>query len=282
MKQLKTIVCALVLLAAVSCAKEQQRESGRVSFQVVNSQDLTQQTRSDASGSASGSKVSDYTTLPSTSDFMLSIVNTSTEEEAWAGKVTEWTEEILLPAGTYSVTASYGNVEEEGFDKPYFTTGSKDDENLPNPVQFAIVGGDEPVKVTVPVVLGNSLVKFECTEEFKNYYKDYTFNLIRNGKDIAVFTKAEHIDVEKPKAAFIDGAVAFEIGGTFTSESGSPVKYSGDAEIKGLDPATIYTIKVDLENVGSVTPAIKIDLVENLTDVDLGDVELNEDEEEDK
>lgn len=276
MKHLRKIIYALALLAAFACSKEQRGESGRVSFQVVSSQDLIEQTKSGESGSTSGSKVSDYTTLPQTSDFTLTITDTATEEVSWTGKVSEWTDENVLPAGSYTVVASYGSLEEEGFDKPYFTTGTKDSEELPAPVTFTVAGGDEPVKVTVPVVLGNTLIKFECDEYFNNYFKDYTLNLVRDNKTLAVFTRKEHIDIEKPKAAFIDG-YKFKITGTLTNESGEGIEYTSEEELRNLKHATIYTVKMNLQNVGKVAPVIKIELEEKLTDVSLGEVELNED-----
>ena len=110
MKHLKTIVSVLALIMAVSCAKTQSSAGGQVIFAVSSN---------DAVADVTKSNVSDYTSLPSAADFTIAVTG---EEYTWTGKVSDWSAETVLVAGEYSVTASYGDLEnEEGFDKPFFT-----------------------------------------------------------------------------------------------------------------------------------------------------------------
>lgn len=240
MKHLKTLFSVLALVAAVSCAK-QSAKSGQVTFEVSSNQTVADVTKSN---------VSDYTDLPSAADFTISV---SGDEFNWSGKISEWNPAIALMAGEYSVTASYGDVEDEGFDKPFFT-GS----------QTFTVRGAEQTAVSVPVALGNAIIKMTFSESFNNYYKDYTFKLTRDGADIATFVKGE------TKAAFID-PYKITLEGTLVGENKTvPVKY----DYTNLNEATAYTFNFDITNVGGA--AIRISFNDTVETIELGDVELND------
>lgn len=242
MKHLKTIVSVLTLAMAVSCAKNQPSVGGQVIFAVSSNEIVADMTKS---------YVSDYTALPSAADFTISVTG---EEYAWTGKMSEWSAETVLIAGEYSVVASYGDLEsEEGFDKPYFV-GTQD---------FTVNGGEQTV-VSVPVSLGNAIVKMSFSETFNNYYPDYTFRLTRDGKEIAVFAKGE------TRAAFLD-PWKFTLEGTLVGEMKTSTITK---EYSNLNEATAYTFNFDVTNVGGALITIKFnDTVET---ENLGDQELND------
>lgn len=242
MTHLKTIVSVLVLALAVSCAKIQSSEGGQVIFEVSSNEHVADVTKSN---------VSDYTTLPSVADFTITITG---EDYSWTGKISEWSAETVLDGGEYSVSATYGDLEnDEGFDKPFFT-GTQ---------TFTIVGGKQTA-VSVPVSLGNAIVKMTFTEAFNNYYPDYSFKLTRDAKEIAVFAKGE------TRAAFVD-PWKFKLEGTLVGEKKTST-FSKD--YSNLSEATAYTFNFDVTNVGGATITIKFnDTVET---VELGDYELNE------
>ncbi len=243
MKHLKTIFSALALIAAVSCTKNQTGGNGRVAF-VVSSNDVV--------ADMTKSNVSDYTALPAAGDFTITILDESSSQ-FWSGKISEWDSSTPLPAGNYTVNASYGDIEDEGFDKPYFT-GTQN---------FAVKGG-ETSSVSVPVALGNTIIRISCSEYFKKYYSDYTFKLTRGTAEIATFVKDE------TKGAFIDG-YKIKVEGTLTGELKT---YSFEKEYTGLDEATAYTINFDAPNVGGST--ITISFNDTVETVELGDYELND------
>lgn len=244
MKHLKTIMSVLVILAAVSCTKHQTAGNGLVSFDLVNNQQIAEVTRSN---------VSDYTTLPSAGNFTITIFDANSMS-VWSGKVSDWDATTQLPAGNYSVNASYGSVEDEGFDKPYFY-GSQ---------SFAVQGG-QTTNVSIPVSLGNTIVKVSCTTDFNNYYKDYSFKLTRDGADVVSFVKGE------TKAAFIDG-YKITLEGTVTS--GSKTQTITPTDYTGLKEATAYTLVFDVDNVGGAT--IQVSFNDTVETVSLGDYELND------
>lgn len=243
MKHLKTFVSVLALLAVVSCAKTPSAGSGQVSFKVSSNQQVADMTKSN---------VSDYAVNPSAEDF--SIVVTGPEEYRWNGKITDWNPETILLEGEYSVTANYGDLEDEGFNKPFFT-GTQD---------FTINGG-ETTEVSIPVKLGNTIVKIACSEYFQKYYTDYTFKLSRTGYEIATISKDE------TRAVFVDGYMV-TLSGTLTSESKT---YQFSKSYSDLSPATAYTFMLDVSNVGG--SAITITFKDGYSEtVDLGVHELND------
>lgn len=243
MKHLKTILGMLVLFAALSCTKNQMEGNGQVSFVLNGDYEIADLTKSN---------VSQYTTLPSSEDFNLSIADASSAS-VWKGKLSEWDSATLLKAGSYKVTASYGDMEEEGFDKPFFT-GSAD---------FTVAGG-QTSEVQISARLGNTVIMIGCTENFRNYYKDYTFSLKRNNQHIVTFTKDE------TKAAFVDG-YKFTLEGTLTSETQTQ---TFSKEYASLNEATAYSIVFDAANVGG--SSITVTFNDNVETIDLGDLELND------
>ena len=243
MKHLKAIFSVLAFIAAVSCTKNQTEGFGRVAFEVSSNQSVADMTKSN---------VSDYTTLPSAEDFIITILDAASSQ-VWTGKISEWDPTTTILAGTYTVEAVYGNLEEEGFDKPYFT-GSE---------EFTVKGG-ESTSVSVPVALGNTVIKISCSDYFNRYYTDYTFKLTRDGAEIATFVKGE------TKAAFVDG-YKIKVEGVLTGEVKT---YNFSKEYTGLDEATAYTINFDAPNVGGST--ITISFNDTVETVELGDYELND------
>lgn len=242
MKHLKTIMSVLVVFAAVSCAKTPSAGSGQVGFEIAGDYEIVEMTRSNLSA---------YTSvLPSSADFTITL----TGAYSWTGKISEWNAATKLPAGEYSVTAEFGSIEEQGFDKPYFV-GTK---------SFTVTDG-ETATVLIPVKLGNTVVNLQFTDNFKNYYKDYSFTLSSQGKNI-VFSKGE------TRAAFVDGWKV-TLTGTYSKESGSPLTFS--KEYSALETATAYTFVFDVTNVGGAT--LSVTFKDGYTEtVELGDKELNE------
>ena len=244
MKHLQALIGALVLLVAVSCTKNQVEGSGSVSFALDNNVEIVEQTRS---------KVSDYTTLPSAGDFTITIKDAS-ETDVWTGKVSEWDPTTPLPVGNYSVVAEYGSIEEEGFDKPYFY----------GEVESFAVQGNETTAVSIPVALGNTIIKVSYSDMFKKYFTDYSFKLTRGNAEIAVFDKNE------TRGAFVDG-YKITVEGTMTGELKT---FSYSKEYSNLAEATAYTLAFDVNNVGGAKLTVTFN--DEVETIDLGDIELNE------
>ena len=243
MKHLKTIIGIVALCAVFSCTKSQNGECGHVSFEVRSNQTVEDVTRSN---------VSDYTALPSSNDFNI-VIKDAENTQIWSGKCADWDPTTSLVEGDYSVEASYGFLEVEGFNKPYFV-GSQ---------TFTVVG-NETVAVSVPVSLGNTIIRISCSDNFKNYYKDYSFRLSRDGSDVVTFSKDE------TRAAFIDG-YKIKVEGTLTSETKTQ---TFSADYTNLSEATAYTLAFDVPSVGGST--ITVSFNDTVNEVELGNIELND------
>ena len=244
MKLVRTIMGVMTACVALSCAKIQVRSgSGQVAFTIAPEESVVECTKSN---------VSDYTTLPVSADFMI-VVKNSASEPIYNGKLSGWDSATKLKAGAYTVNVTHGDIEEEGFNKPYFYGSAS----------FNIVA-DQTTPVSVPARLGNTIIKVSCTENFKNYYSDYSFKLLRSGAEIVSFVK------DDTRAAFIDGYMV-TLKGELTSESKT---YTFTKEYSGLNEATAYTILFDVSNVGGAN--ITISFNENIDQVDLGEIDLND------
>lgn len=243
MKFLKTIMASLTVFAALSCTKNQAEGFGQVNFVVSSDNVVADQTKSN---------VSDYTSLPSANDFTMVIKN-SESAAVYTGTVGEWDPASKLNEGSYSVVVSYGDLESEGFDKPYFY----------GTANFAIAGG-EAKTVSINATLENTIVKVVCSENFKKYFSDYTFKLKRGTSEIVTFVK------DDTRAAFIDGYL-FNLEAVIKGETKT---YEISREYKNLDVATAYTLAFDVTNVGGA--GITISFNNNVETVELGDHELND------
>lgn len=244
MKTLKLFMGLSVLLTAISCVKTAADSEGSVSFVISADQYLPDVTKSN---------VSDYTELPRPDDFVLNVANAS-GASVWSGKSSDWDPATKLQVGEYTVKAVYGNIEDEGFDKPCFEGR-----------QNFTIKAKETSQVGISVSLANTVIKVSCTDNLKNYYKDYSFKLERNNADIVTFAKGEE------RAAFVDG-YKLTVAGSLVTETGSAKTFS--REYTGLASATAYNMIFDVAGVGN--GMLTISFNNTVETVELGDVELND------
>ncbi|MGM9737314.1 MAG: DUF4493 domain-containing protein [Candidatus Cryptobacteroides sp.] len=239
-KLMPATMAALTILA--SCSKQSGTE-GNVRIALEQQPNLI-----DVSTKSS---VGDFTALPSASEFTVTI----SDEQDNLTPVTDLSAPVTLAAGNYTATASYGSLTDEGFDKPCFQGKQT----------FAVTGGSSQ-NVTITVKLAGSIVKLSFTDNFTNYFSDYTFTITTGGGTVITLPKSE------TRAVFMD-AYSFKISGTLTNQSGA-VQTFAEKEFKNLEPATCYTVKFDASNVGSNTITITFD--ETTVDADLVEVDLND------
>lgn len=242
MKTLKLLIGLAIAMMMASCTKSVT--DGSVNFVISAQHDLADVTKSN---------VSDYAALPDPDDFILTISDAS-GASVWAGNAASWDPATKLKSGDYTVTASYGNIEDEGFGKPCFEG-----------TQTFTVKTDETSHVNISATLANTVIRITCSENLKNYYKDYSFKLGRNNADIVTFAKDE------TRAAFVDG-YKITVSGTLVTETGAEKTFSRD--YTGLASATAYNMVFDVAGVGNGTVTISFN--NTVETVELGDVELND------
>ena len=235
-----TALCCLVL--AASCNKPAEQCCGLVRLNLDHDSALREATKS---------AVSDYTTLPSAADFSLSITDAQDNQTP----VSDPTQAVELAAGNYTASASFGSTSDEGWDKPCFEG-----------TQAFTVQGGETTDVTITVKLANCIVKVETTEQFRNYYSDWTFSVKSGAGTTVDFVRDE------TRAAFFD-AYQISVSGTLTGQNGKDYTFSSK-EYKNLEAATCYTLKFDVSNVGG--NSIVITFNDIVDDVELGSIDINE------
>ena len=72
--------------------------------------------------------------------------------------------------GRYTVSASYGNIENEGFDSPAYY-GEAD----------VMVLEGQPASAEITATLANTIVSVDFTDAFKTYFEDYSVTLHSEG-----------------------------------------------------------------------------------------------------
>lgn len=235
MKKTGIFIVALAVLAAVSCQKAEQ--TGRLVFSLQEGEVADVVTKGN---------VSDYATLPSTSAFSLTVKD-SKLATVYTGTVGGWDPEKKLSSGNYTCDVWYGSDAEEGPAKPYFAGSAA----------FTITGAT--TEVTVPVTLGNAIVKITTTDQFNKYYPQRSFTVTTPDNSFKYDGKAIFVSYQFS----VGGSVTNQAGKTFTLETKT---WKGNA-------ATCYNVKYDVNNVGGVTVTISFnDTVET---VQLGEVDLN-------
>lgn len=154
MKRVYYVWLFLLLAGLVSCAKDDARSSleGRIDVRVNADQSLTDEM----------SRAAEEESVPDINDFALAI-------ESVDGKVSNSWESfadfspISVAVGTYTVTASYGDAEAEGFDAVSYL-GSTNVE----------VRSAETSEASVTCVINKAKVSIAYTDEFKSYFNSYS------------------------------------------------------------------------------------------------------------
>lgn len=240
-RKIQLLLIGIATILVASC-ENFEGDMGKVSFSISQENTVTDITKSN---------VSSYTTLPSVEDFTITIEDSNGETIT----ISDPSAPTTLNAGSYTAKASYGSKIEEGFDKPCFI-GEQ---------QFTISGG-ESISVNIKASLANCLIRMEYTDNFKNYYSDYSFTLTTGRGTVLSFP------ADETRAAFVD-AYLVRVKGDLVNQGGKTQSFS-EKEYRNLAAATCYTMKFDASNIGSAS--ITISFNNNLETVELGEFDLNE------
>jgi hypothetical protein len=173
--------------------------------------------------------------------------------------IKEFPSEQDFKVGNYTMEAYYGNLEDEGFEKPYYY-GS---------VSFAVTENNTS-HINLVSKLANSMVTVAYTDAFKSYMSNYSAKLHSAGGDYLDYA------ADETRAVYLrPGEVTLTVG--FTTPNGTSAnleaaKFTAKAQYH-------YTVTVDVkEGVGTV-PVLNITFDENLgseeVNIDLSDELLN-------
>lgn len=209
-------------------------------------------------------------TAPAGTDFRLTMSGTSvTFSQSW-NKVSLFDPEVYYAAGAYKAVVEYGDINEEGANKPYFK-GEK---------EFTVVAR-RTTAVTIDAKIANSLVKIECTDNFRSYLSNATFTLTTAATNTFTFYNNWGSDTSKPDSTepiFVKPA-AFSIVGSAYKQKPAAAIEAEKVDIPQQNFTAVaqkqHVIKFDVSTAGKATLNITFDdtIVETI-DID---VELNDD-----
>lgn len=109
-------------------------------------------------------------TVPDVADFSLRLdkIDGSYSKE-WTS-LSDFENEEGFPTGAYTLTAYYGSLEDEGFEKPHFL-GSE---------QLTVLE-DRETPVDIEAAIANTLVSIEYTDAFKSYFSSWSAEVHSEG-----------------------------------------------------------------------------------------------------
>lgn len=154
MKKVYYGLLSLLCAGLVSCAKDEAQSSlkGRIDVRVNTDQSLSDEV----------SRAAGEVTEPDLKDFALTIASADGEvSNSWDSF--EKFEPVFVEVGTYTVTASYGEAESEGFDALSYL-GSTNVE----------VRKDETAEAAVTCTINKAKVSVAYTDDFKKYFSSYS------------------------------------------------------------------------------------------------------------
>ena len=215
-------LCGATVLLLVSCANEEnQVDSGYGSINVKVSADyqVVPVTRSTTENTE--------TTNPDVSEFALKLVSADGSfSRAW-DSLADFDPAEKIPVGTYTMSAYYGNLEEEGFDKPYYL-GQSD----------VAVRYRENTPVEILCTLANVKVTVEYSDTFKKYFADYATTIHAAEGDYIKFEK------EETRAAYVKpGKITIQ---TYLKKQNGIESTFEPAAIENAQPRQHYRIKLDI------------------------------------
>ena len=176
MKLKKIFLYSATMLLLVSCANEDKQGSsgyGAINVQVSADYKVVLVTRSTAE---SASTIEN----PDVSEFALKLVSSDGSfSRAW-DSLADFDPATKIPVGAYTMSAFYGDIDTEGFEKPFYLGET--------PVA---VRDRENSSVEINCTLANVKVTVEYSDAFKKYFADYSTTIHSTGGEYIEFSKTE-------------------------------------------------------------------------------------------
>lgn len=237
----------------VSCSGEDnpwnkvEGDGGKIHLSVTSDAEVLRSTRADDTKA---------TIIPGPEEFAITLSRTDGSFTQKWGSLEAFNKETSFQMGEYTIEASFGNMETEGFDNPYFYASQT----------VNVAPGDER-NVNLTATLANCMVSVRYTPEFTALFPQYSAAVRSTGHDYVVFAGNE----SRP-AYMYPSQMALSI--TLTNSAGKQVT---------IQPASFtaqarrhYIVTIGVEGAGSQGYAtLNVQFEENVVaetvDVSLGD-----------
>ena len=179
--------------------------------------------------------------VPDANDFSIKLEKIDGSYSKTFANVDDFKAEDGFPTGSYTISAFYGNPEDEGFEVPYFEGTEQ---------VTVLEARDTEVSITSKVA--NSLVSLAYTDNFKNYMTAYSARLHSEGHS--------YVDIpsEETRPAFVaPGNVGLTV--SFTNPQGQSVTIQPTEFV--AQPGHHYHITLDVNggNVGVASLVVSFD-----------------------
>lgn len=258
LKKRVILIYSLLSLILVSCAKEDTaKNNGMGTFTMkLNATSevigLNEKSRAEEAGEG------ETLILPDVNDFSVSISSLGEQVCGWSSYKDMCEEEMPeLRVGTYQVKAWYGDVSKEGFELPYFEGNQ----------EFSIKK-NETTPVEVTCYFGNAQVKVNYTDEFKNYFSDYSAVIATS-----LGNEVEYVKDETRAAYFSPGELIAKVK---VKKSGQSTENVYQVKVFEAKARHIYLLTLDVE-AGSATMTVSFsdDVAGEEVRFDVSDAALN-------
>lgn len=191
----------------------------------------------------------------SASDLSLKLTSESGSfAREWAS-ASEFSDPVSVPVGKYTLEAWYGDLETEGFEKPYYYGSSS-----------LTVEENRTTPVSVTATLANSMVRVEMSDMFRNYFASYSLTLRSElGNEIA------YPDGETRSVYLAPGQVTASI--TITKQNGTtatlePKSFTAEGRHS-------YVLKFDI-NSGEAGDGFLVLTYDDMTDMENVEIDLSD------
>ena len=223
MKIKNILLYGVTMLLLVSCANEDQQAAsgyGAINVQISADYQVVPVTRSTPSPAETPEN-------PDVNEFALKLVSVSGSFTRSWDSLADFDPAEKIPVGSYTMSAYHGDLEDEGFDKPYYL-GEAD----------VTVRDRENTPVEIHCTLANVKVTVEYSEAFKNYFADYATTVHATNGDYVKFVKDE------TRAAYVKpGKITIQ---TYLKKQNGIESTFESAAIEDAKPRQHYRIKLDI------------------------------------
>ncbi len=234
----KIFLYGATTLLLVSCANEDSREAsgyGSINVRISADYEVIPATRSTGESTSTPEN-------PDVSLFALKLVSSDGSfTRAW-NSLADFDPATKIPIGSYTMSAFYGDLDNEGFDQPYYLGESdvavRDRENSP---------------VEIHCTLANVKVTVEYSEAFKKYFADYATTIHSEGGSDIKFNRNE------TRAAYVKpGKITIQ---TYLKKQNGIESTFEPAAIENATARQHYRIKLDIadNNAGEAQLNISFD-----------------------
>ena len=242
---MKKILFAIALaVVATACHTDEGDKAVKVGSIAINAA-----TRSEVASTSEGRFY--LTDVPSVEDLRVDIVGDD-YANSWSSLSAfnaECAEGLTFNSAPYTITLTHGEMGAEGWSKPYFKGSTT--------VEVPMYG--LTAEANIEVLLQNSIIAIEATNEFKGYFPQHSFKV----KDFAW-------EAERSELLFLN-AGEVTVTCEATSQTGKASTFEATVTLK---PTTRHTVLFDLSTAGNAKVNVTFD--GEITEVTEQEFELNE------